>query len=285
MAYIYKITNLINGKIYVGKSEREDSYHRKNYFGSGVVIRLAIKKYGKENFKKEFLEENVDLAKIDEREQFWISKLDAMNESIGYNRAYGGEGGCTKEAAAKGLQTRRQNGYFHHSEETRYKISIASKGKKKSAIHKQHLSDHHRLKTTHIVFFENGEYYCTRDSIVTIAKKYGITGVMLKRASEVYDFRRGLILLDLVKCEEAFDHIYANISSKDLVFTNPLTNKPCSPTSWRIFREYNMELCKEFPKHPYNKEFQKKKIDFCNNIKSKITKILEEVPHEIQSDC
>ena len=46
MAYIYKITNLINGKIYVGKSEREDSYHRKNYFGSGVIIRLAIKKYG-----------------------------------------------------------------------------------------------------------------------------------------------------------------------------------------------------------------------------------------------
>jgi len=46
-----------------------------------------------------------------------------------------------------------------------------------------------------------------------------------------------------------------------------------------------MELCEEFPKHPYNKEFQKKKIDFCNSIKSKITKILEEVPHEIQSDC
>ena len=266
MAYIYKIINLINGKIYVGKSEREDSYNRKNYFGSGVVIRLAIKKYGKENFKKEFLEENVDLAKIDEREQFWIAKLDAMNESIGYNRAYGGEGGCTKEAAAKGLQTRRKNGYLHHSEETKHKISMANKGKKKSAIHKQHLSDHHRLKTTHIVFFENGEYYCTRDSIETIAKKYGITGVMLRRASEVYDFRRGLILLDLV-------------------FTNPLTNEPCSPVSWRIFREHNMVLCKEFPKHPYNKEFQKKKIDFCNNIKSKITKILEEVSHEIQSDC
>lgn len=284
MAYIYKITNLINGKIYVGKSERESNFYRKNYYGSGVVIRLAIKKYGKENFKKEFLEENVELAKLDEREQFWIAELDAMNESIGYNRAYGGEGGCTKEAAAKGAETRRRNGY-HMSAETRHNISVASKGKKKSALHRQHLSDHHRLKTTHIVFFKNGEYYCTRDSIVTIAEKYGMTGPMLRRASEVYDFRRGLILLDLVKEEAAFDHLYANISSKNLVFINPLTNRPCSPTDWRMFRERNMELCKEFPKHPYNEEYQKKKIDFCNDIKNKVTKILEEVSHEIQSDC
>ena len=285
MAYIYKITNLINGKIYVGKSEREDEYHRRCYFGSGIVIRLAIKKYGKENFKKDFLEENIDLDKLDEREQFWIAKLDAMNESVGYNRALGGEGGCTKEAAAKGVQTRRLNGHLHPSEETKRKMSLSNKGKKKSSLHCQHLSDHHHLKTTHIVFFKDGNYYCTRDSISTIAKKYGITGVMLRRASEVYDFRRGIILLDLVKCEEAFDHIYANISSKDEIFINPVTNAPCSPTSWRIFREHHMELCKEFPRHPYNKEFQKKKIDFCNDIKNKITKILEEVPHEIQSDC
>ena len=42
--YIYKTTNLINGKIYIGqhKSEEYDS----SYYGSGKLIRRAIEKYG-----------------------------------------------------------------------------------------------------------------------------------------------------------------------------------------------------------------------------------------------
>ena len=52
MAYIYKITNLLNGKIYVGKRVREDTSDMEKYYGSGIAIKLAIQKYGKENFKK-----------------------------------------------------------------------------------------------------------------------------------------------------------------------------------------------------------------------------------------
>lgn len=51
MIVIYKTTNLINNKIYVGKDSHNDS----NYFGSGTILVKAIKKYGKENFKKEIL--------------------------------------------------------------------------------------------------------------------------------------------------------------------------------------------------------------------------------------
>ena len=40
---IYKTTNLINKKIYVGKDKKENP----NYFGSGKILSLAIKKYGK----------------------------------------------------------------------------------------------------------------------------------------------------------------------------------------------------------------------------------------------
>lgn len=46
---IYLITNLANGKIYIGK----DSRNRKNYWGSGRAIKNSISKYGVENFKKE----------------------------------------------------------------------------------------------------------------------------------------------------------------------------------------------------------------------------------------
>jgi hypothetical protein len=43
---IYKTTNIINGKYYVGK----DINNSESYLGSGVLLKRAIKKYGKENF-------------------------------------------------------------------------------------------------------------------------------------------------------------------------------------------------------------------------------------------
>ena len=44
---IYKTTNLVNGKIYIGK----DSKNNPNYLGSGNLLKKALIKYGKENFK------------------------------------------------------------------------------------------------------------------------------------------------------------------------------------------------------------------------------------------
>jgi hypothetical protein len=49
-AYIYKTTNLINEKIYIGQCRRLDC--SKGYLGGGKAIKLAIKKYGKKNLKK-----------------------------------------------------------------------------------------------------------------------------------------------------------------------------------------------------------------------------------------
>ena len=49
---IYKTTNLINQKFYVGK----DTHNNPNYYGSGKRLKLAIKKYRIDNFKKEIIE-------------------------------------------------------------------------------------------------------------------------------------------------------------------------------------------------------------------------------------
>jgi hypothetical protein len=49
---IYKTTNIVNGKIYIG----QDKYDNPNYLGSGKILQLSFQKYGIENFRKEILE-------------------------------------------------------------------------------------------------------------------------------------------------------------------------------------------------------------------------------------
>jgi hypothetical protein len=88
---IYKTTNLINGKIYIGKDER----NKRTYLGSGILLKKAIAKYGIDNFKKEILEECNDKDILCEREKFWIEQLNARDPEIGYNIAEGGCGGMT----------------------------------------------------------------------------------------------------------------------------------------------------------------------------------------------
>lgn len=85
---IYKTTNLINGKIYIGKSIHNNA----SYLGSGKLIKQAIKLYGTHNFTKEILE-YCNSAIINDREIYWIKHLNACHAAIGYNLDEGGQGG------------------------------------------------------------------------------------------------------------------------------------------------------------------------------------------------
>jgi group I intron endonuclease len=118
--YIYKTTNLINSKIYIGKSKNEFD---PNYFGSGSLLRKAIKKYGILNFDVEIIEECDNTKDLDRLEIFWISKFNSQDRKIGYNITDGGTGGDTYTNnpnypdIIENLKKRR------HTEETKKKIS------------------------------------------------------------------------------------------------------------------------------------------------------------------
>lgn len=92
--YIYKTTNKINGKIYVGK-KISSAFLGNKYHGSGAYIKNAIHKYGEENFETELLEEAYDLEDLNMKEKYWIKKLNSQDKIIGYNISPGGDGGDT----------------------------------------------------------------------------------------------------------------------------------------------------------------------------------------------
>lgn len=85
---LYKITNLINGKYYIGRHATDNIDD--DYMGSGIAIKKAIEKYGLENFVKEVI------AEVDSREKLWDLEKEIVNETVvndpmSYNMAYGGK--------------------------------------------------------------------------------------------------------------------------------------------------------------------------------------------------
>lgn len=102
MQGIYKITNLINNKVYIGKtnnSERRWKDHQRLAFlvdnkEYNKILYQAIRKYGLNNFKFEIIEEILDYNISSEREQYWINYYDSYNK--GYNETLGEDGGSQK---------------------------------------------------------------------------------------------------------------------------------------------------------------------------------------------
>jgi group I intron endonuclease len=193
---IYKTTNLLNGKIYIGQDRNNNS----DYLGSGTLLKRAIKKYGLINFKKDIIEYCDSLKFLNEKEMFWISYYNSTNRNIGYNIALGGSGGDTlsnhpniKEIGNKiSLKNKgEKNGFYgkNHSDETRKKMQEHSywkgktgfnKGKKKSIDtiekhkkallgkklsndHIKNISDGHKVKVIKYDFEWN--FICEYNSI------------------------------------------------------------------------------------------------------------------------
>lgn len=108
---VYKTTNLVNGKIYIGKHE---TYNLDDgYLGSGILIQRAIEKYGKENFKREILCECSSREEMNAKEAELVNEEFLKRDDV-YNLKQGGEGGwdyCNTPERHNNIGNCRQTGF------------------------------------------------------------------------------------------------------------------------------------------------------------------------------
>ena len=139
--YIYKITNLINGKYYYGKRSCKGLAINDSYMGSGIGISKAIIKYGSSNFKKEILYYCSSEAQAYEKESEILTP-ETIKDPLCYNQKCGGLGGMNGFKYSDEYKVRcskRFSGSNHpsfgkpRSEDTKEKLRQANLGKKNNA--------------------------------------------------------------------------------------------------------------------------------------------------------
>jgi hypothetical protein len=163
---IYKTTNLINNKTYIGIHQTNNI--NDGYLGSGLAMEKAIKKYRKENFKREILEECNSYDELLEREKFYVDEK-WVKDRMNYNLKTGGQSfgllsKTSKEKISNTLKLKYASGELKQkpkSDEDKLKFSILLKNKYKNGeiklkpkteIEKQNQSN--KLKK----FYENNQH-------------------------------------------------------------------------------------------------------------------------------
>lgn len=167
---IYKIENLINGRMYIGQTTKslekrivsykgDVSTYKKGKYKAKSKIIAAIAKYGFENFKFFIIDKASTQEELDLKEKFWIAIYNSTVQGIGYNIQLGGFG------------------IGKHSEETRKIMSDKKKGLPAHNKGKPGLSGENvgTAVLTQAQANQIREDYKTLKSSIKLAKKYGVS--------------------------------------------------------------------------------------------------------------
>lgn len=142
MFYTYKITNTVNGKIYIGKAANiktrwnaHKAAAKRKDANDYPYFHKALNKYGFDNFIVEQIGEYETEEQALEAEINLIDKFNSMDKTIGYNLTIGGDGASGykfNDEQKRQMSERKKIAYVgegnpffgkHHSDETKKKIS------------------------------------------------------------------------------------------------------------------------------------------------------------------
>lgn len=124
--FVYETTNVINGKTYRGCHKTTNLCD--GYLGSGKILFLAIKKYGKENFNRQIIEFSESEEDMYELEKIYVDEA-YVDSDLTYNLRCGGLGGRLKPEIRKIISEKLKK---PKSEETKARMRLAQLGKKHS---------------------------------------------------------------------------------------------------------------------------------------------------------
>ena len=146
---IYKITNKITGKCYIGQTVQtlQRRWYKHLHNNRCPAMRDAIKKYGEDNFYIEVIDSAETLEELNEKEIYWISHYNSVVPN-GYNLQEGGKNSrCAESTKQKLSELNRGENHplwgTHRSQSVKDAVSNARKGMKFTEKHKQHLREAH----------------------------------------------------------------------------------------------------------------------------------------------
>lgn len=166
--YIYKITNLLNGKIYVGKHKYDKPELDPKYTASGTLINKSINKHGIQNFSNELICTCDSLEELNLKESLFILEFNSMYPN-GYNLTSGGDGisNPSEEILRKNREwhlgkvqseetiQKRINALkkVHHDDEWVNKISSSLRGRRPS----DHTLEASKKRHVNTVWYNDGQ--------------------------------------------------------------------------------------------------------------------------------
>lgn len=130
---VYKITNKVNNKVYIGITSKGISARWKEHIYSAehdcpFKLHRAIRKYGKENFSVELIDFANSWEELTKKEQQYISEYNSLQDEFGYNMTEGGDGTFGKVVYEETKEKIRQKAIGREvTEATRIKLSEAGK--------------------------------------------------------------------------------------------------------------------------------------------------------------